>query len=375
MDRSRWLSRRAPVAACLAAGVSLIIAGEMMHSHKVTIGQPESTMASRPPVAPKETQHALSAAPSAALPSSVVTPRQPVASQPIRTTDAQRPIADSGISLPAHLSVQHQAEAAVVQAVDSRQRPVFSPAFASNGTAMFFHSGRNGDAHSALLSLDQASDDLRVMTIVDDGARNYHVQPSPDGLSIAFDSDRDGERGVYVAKRDGTGVHRVSGDGYAGVPTWSPDGKHLAFIRAEPNNSRVWNLWLLAIDSGEMRRLTSFKYGQTWSASWFPNGRQVCYTHEDKLIVQDLATGRITEYASPVRQQLVRTPAVSPDGTKVVFQVYRHGAWLLDLTDGSTRCVLTDPSAEEFAWSPDGRRVAFHSRRDGQWGIWMMSGI
>jgi Tol biopolymer transport system component len=36
------------------------------------------------------------------------------------------------------------------------------------------------------------------------------------------------------------------------------------------------------------------------------------------------------------------------------------------------RCVLTDPTAEEFAWAPDGRRVAFHSRRDGQWGIFIL---
>jgi TolB protein len=277
--------------------------------------------------------------------------------------------------LPERLVVQPPSEGAVVQAVDSQQRPVFSPAFASNGTAMFFHSGRGGDPRSALLSLDRANGDLRVMTIVDDGSRNYHVQPSPDGRSIAFDSDRDGERGVYVANRDGSGVHRVSGEGYAAVPTWSPDASELAFIRAEPNNARVWNLWLLTIATGEMRRITSFRYGQTWSASWFPDGRQICYTHEDRVIVQDLATGSTRQYASPVKEHLVRTPAVSPDGTKVMFQVYRRGAWLLNLRDGSARCVLTDPTAEEFAWAPDGRRVAFHSRRDGQWGIWVMSGI
>jgi Tol biopolymer transport system component len=69
----------------------------------------------------------------------------------------------------------------------------------------------------------------------------------------------------------------------------------------------------------------------------------------------------------------MRTPAVSPDGKRVIFQVARSGAWLLDLASGSMRCALTDPTAEEFAWSPDGLRVAFHSRRDGQWGIWLMT--
>lgn len=86
----------------------------------------------------------------------------------------------------------------------------------------------------------------------------------------------------------------------------------------------------------------------------------------------DLQTRAATRYRSPVKGRLVRTPAVSPDGTKIIFKVFRDGAWLLDLADGSMLRVLTDPTAEEFAWSPDGRRVAFHSRRDGQWGIYVL---
>ena len=87
----------------------------------------------------------------------------------------------------------------------------------------------------------------------------------------------------------------------------------------------------------------------------------------------DLQTGQATRYRTPVKGQLVRTPAVSPDGRKIIFQVLRYGAWLLDLQEGSMQRVLADPTAEEFAWSPDGRRVAFHSRRNGQWGIYLLA--
>ena len=106
---------------------------------------------------------------------------------------------------------------------------------------------------------------------------------------------------------------------------------------------------------------------------WVPDDRRIAYSHEDTLMVMDLQTGEAARYRTPVKGQLVRTPAVSADGTKIIFQVFRHGAWLLDLADGSMQRVLADPTAEEFAWSPDGRRVAFHSRRDGQWGIYVLS--
>ena len=251
----------------------------------------------------------------------------------------------------------------------------FSPAFASDGTAIFFHTGRERDARSAIevaTADSQTGIDLGVMTIVDDGSHNYHAQPSPDGRFVAFDSDRDGERGIYVANRDGSQVRRVSAAGYAAVPTWSRNSEWLAYIRAEADKSSVWNLWVQPAAGGSARRVTNYRYGQTWAASWFPDDRRIAYSHEDTLMVMDLQTGEATRYRTPIKGQLVRTPAVSPDGTKIIFQVFRHGAWLLDLADGSMLRVLTDPTAEEFAWSPDGRRVAFHSRRDGQWGIYVL---
>jgi Tol biopolymer transport system component len=266
-------------------------------------------------------------------------------------------------------------QVSAIQGVHGPDGKAFSPAFAQDGTAIFFHTGREGDPRSAIdvaTAGGGTGGDLGVMTIVDDGSRNYHAQPSPDGRFVAFDSDRDGERGIYMANRDGSQVRRISGPGYAAVPTWSPDGRWLAYIRAEANKPSVWNLWVQPAAGGAARRVTNYPYGQTWAASWFPDDRRIAYSHEDTLIVMDLQTGEATRYPTPVKRQLVRTPAVSPDGTKIIFQVFRHGAWLLDLADGSMQRVRTDPTAEEFAWAPDGRRVAFHSRRDGQWAIYVL---
>jgi Tol biopolymer transport system component len=214
---------------------------------------------------------------------------------------------------------------------------------------------------------------LRITRVVDDKAQNFHARPSPDGTRIAFDSDRDGERGVYVANADGTDVRRVTGEGFAAIPSWSPDGKSLAVVRAEPDGPTVWNLWLVDLATGDMRRLTSHRSGQPWGGSWFPDGKRLAYSHDDRLVVVDVDGGRERRYLSPRKGRRIRTPAVSPDGRRVMFQIQGDGAWLLDLRDGASRRILADPSAEEYTWSPDGRRVAYYSRRSGEWGVWLMA--
>jgi hypothetical protein len=247
-----------------------------------------------------------------------------------------------------------------------------SPSFATVGSAAFYRS--SGDTEGALIPAGDPVDGsvLRITRVVDDHAKNYHARPSPDGEHIAFDSDRDGERGVYVANVDGSNVRRVSGPGYAAIPSWSPDGTRLAFVRAEQDQAEVWNLWTVDLASGDLHRLTAHKTGQPWGGSWFPDGERIAYSLDDRLVIHDVGSGREKTYPSPRKGQMVRTPAVSPDGRRVIFQIYRDGAWLLDLGDGSMRKVLADPTAEEYSWSPDGRRVAYHSRRSGQWGVWLM---
>jgi Tol biopolymer transport system component len=63
---------------------------------------------------------------------------------------------------------------------------------------------------------------------------------------------------------------------------------------------------------------------------------------------------------------------VSPEGSRIVFQVFGDGAWALDVQTGHASRLLDDAYAEEFAWSPDGRLIAYHSGRGGQRGIWLL---
>ncbi|MFL6280172.1 MAG: helix-turn-helix domain-containing protein, partial [Vicinamibacterales bacterium] len=283
---------------------------------------------------------------------------------------SNRPMHAPAQSLPAP---PRESDYGIVEPASISDTPTYSPTFASAGSAIFYHE-ESGDS-SALMRADTDPDGsiLRITSIVDDRSHNFHARPSPDGQRIAFDSDRDGERGIYVADANGKNVRRLTGDGFAAIPSWSPDGGTLAYVRAEQDRPKVWNLWMMNLATGEERRLTSYRYGQPWGGSWFPDGKRIAYSHEDRLIVLNLTNGGSRIYPSPRKGALVRTPAVSPDGTRAVFQVYHAGTWLLDFRSGAIKKVLADPSAEEYAWAPDGRRVAFHSRSAGKWGVWIMS--
>jgi Tol biopolymer transport system component len=249
---------------------------------------------------------------------------------------------------------------------------VFSPSFSPKGRAILFHTGRTA---SPLMraSMSDAGEVQQVEKLIDDGAANYHVVMSPDGGLIAYDSDREGVRGVYVANADGTNPRRISGTGHSLVPSWSPDGARVAFVRAEPHRPRVWNVWIADVESGELHRITDHDVGQPWGASWFPDGHRLAYSVEDRLMVADLDSGMARGYRSPREGHLVRTPAVSPDGRQIVFQVQRDGVWLLDVERARMRRILTDATAEEFVWSPAGDAIAYHARTGGSYGLWRLA--
>ena len=126
----------------------------------------------------------------------------------------------------------------------------------------------------------------------------------------------------------------MSGPGVASVPSWSPDGRRLALVRAEARLPRVWNIWILDLATGDSKRLTSHRVGQPWGAAWFPDGRRIAYSQENRLIVRTIDGEDVRVFNSPIRGRPPHT-AVSPDGNQIILQVHRDGAWMLDVPSGS----------------------------------------
>src|SRR5262249_3484368 len=55
---------------------------------------------------------------------------------------------------------------------------------------------------------------------------------------------------------------------------WSPDGKHLAFVRSADGKPQIF---LLSMDGGEATQLTKYKYG-AGSPRWSPDGKQILFS-------------------------------------------------------------------------------------------------
>lgn len=111
---------------------------------------------------------------------------------------------------------------------------------------------------SAIYTIEPTGESERLL--VDDGAEPAW---SPDGRFVAFTStrDRNGETcfhecrmngEIYVMRTDGTGLRRLTSDSADDhSPTWSPDGLHIAFVSDRSNRENHENeIYVMAPTAG-----------------------------------------------------------------------------------------------------------------------------
>src|SRR3990170_3930701 len=81
---------------------------------------------------------------------------------------------------------------------------------------------------------------LASIIIISSQSTTAFGQSSPTGL-IAFESDRDGNREIYVMNADGTSQTRLTNNPAMDVfSSWSPDGTKIAFASTRDGNAEIY---------------------------------------------------------------------------------------------------------------------------------------
>jgi len=233
------------------------------------------------------------------------------------------------------------------------------------------------------------------------GADNGHI--SPDGSMLAYTiRSADWEANafddeIWIANvSSGESYQLTNAKGSSRNPTWSPDGKHLAFLSTRDGGTQIY---LSSPPGKEAARLTQVDNGVN-DFSWAPDGRSIAFTTTEVFprtggdetpeyhIVgndQPFSTSLWTLGISfngggvpppPERVEDGVAFAVddfswSPDSRQIAFSAtqYRdrypfwsYDIYVLNLTDKSTKKIVDRKGPDFFpVWSPDGREIAFRT--------------
>lgn len=225
---------------------------------------------------------------------------------------------------------------------------------------------------------------------------------SPDGGTVAYAvSSTEGEKGkekdiaaIWLLKVGGGEARQLtSGLANDSGPCWSPDGKQIAFISNRGGKAQIY---IIPVDGGEAKALTSLPQGVGGGLAWSPDGQSIAFTAPPQVEPRDPAAPyRVTRhvyrfdalgYLDDVAQsifvvpvgggepaQLTRdgcqcsAPLWSPDGQEILYLVgsrpdahdFRGSARIVNLKGDVRKLVEDWGTAVSAAWTPDGESVVF----------------
>ena len=146
----------------------------------------------------------------------------------------------------------------------------FTPVWSPDGTRIAFASTRDGNFEIYVVNRDGSN----LRRITNHAAADITPTWSPTGTQLAFTSDRTGAPQIYIVGTDGLGLRQVTHESKADRATWSPAPfNEIAYAASTgPGN----DIKVLELATGAVRQLT-FGEGTNESPSFSANGRHIAF--------------------------------------------------------------------------------------------------
>ncbi|HEX9800702.1 MAG TPA: hypothetical protein VGC00_11100 [Thermoanaerobaculia bacterium] len=225
-----------------------------------------------------------------------------------------------------------------------------SPSWSGQGDAVAYVSFF-AERGPAVYLADVASG--RKNPVVTDGTLNASPSFSPDGRRIAFARALGANIEIFVCSRDGSDVRRLTNSGGIDTnPAWSPSGREIAFTSSRSGSPQ---LYAMEAEGSNLRRVT-FAGEYNDGASWSPDGTRLAYATRSERNRFDLA---LVDLVSLAARRLTsgggsnEAPSFSPDGRRLAFTSTRAGGtqiFALNVADGGDVEQLTSAGSN---WAPD----------------------
>lgn len=258
------------------------------------------------------------------------------------------------------------------------------PALSPNGRQLVFAWDRDeGDYHNLYLMQEAAEKPLRLTTAE---ANEWSPTWSPDGRSIAFVRQMGDTHGIYVVSSLGGNERKVAAFTARKVQgvTWAPDTTRQTLVLAlQRAPHRAYGLYRLTAGVDSLVPLTrppTFSVGDTHPA-FSPDGRFIAFTRTIVDDVQDVYVVPTT--GGPARRVTSDSARVSgltwmPDGNELLVASYRSGRsglWRIPVRDGPPTWVTTaseGTSLHHPSLDRRGRRLVY-AQQASQVNLWKVS--
>lgn len=255
------------------------------------------------------------------------------------------------------------------------------PTWSPDGMSIAYQS-QQGDLSSAVIVIDASGG--HGGTIADHLAQVGDISWAPDSRRVTFSARLVGSHltHLYVAGIDHPGAMPLGAPDLVGEePSWSPDGRQIAFKRISSCCGPTVvpdSLWLIGVDGSNLHPLWVPDHvlvsgnNDLWNTAWSPDGTHLAFLTYgvggkfDVYFINADGSGERDITNSPEDEFW---PSWSPDGRRIAFprmwsNLNNAGSLVVGDPDGSHQVVLTGPYVNSNApvWSPDGNRVIGYAK-------------